>query len=223
MFPLGVLGRMVSSGYPLDPAKVKLLLHFDGNFYDSSNDNVPVTASGNVLIDSTIKKFGSGSLQYGKTPKNGFLKTSTFFDFGNKRPFTLCLNYNGTDTTNATGSLVGTRDSGTITQFEIGRGGNSLVGNDALNGWTFIPTALEEDANWKHFAMVADGTNIKFYKDGGMFGSVAHPNWVSMMSFLQFGKNGDGSFSDNRIDEVLLYDGVIWTDNFTPPNAPFTY
>ena len=31
------------------------------------------------------------------------------------------------------------------------------------------------------------------------------------------------SFSDNRIDEVLLYDGVIWTSNFIPPTAPFTY
>ena len=27
------------SGYPLDPAKVKLLLHFDGNYNDSSPNN----------------------------------------------------------------------------------------------------------------------------------------------------------------------------------------
>ena len=211
-----------SGGYALDPAKVKLLLHFDGNFNDSSNNNVPVTASGNVLIDSAIKKFGSGSLQYGQTPKDGFLKTSAFFDFGNKRPFTLCLNYNGTRIASVTGSLVGTRDSAIYSPFEIRRGASSLIGNDALNAWNFYGY-ISENANWKHFAMVADGTNIKFYIDGVFVGLVDHPNWPSMMSFLQFGKDGDGNFSDNRIDEVLLYDGVIWTSNFTPPTAPFTY
>ena len=210
------------SVFALDPAKVKLLLHFDGNFNDSSNDNVPVTASGNVLIDSTIKKFGSGSLQYGQTPKDGFLKTSAFFDFGNKRPFTLCLNHNGTRVTSLTGSLVGTRDSAIYSQFEIRRGASSLIGNDALNAWNFVSGIISENANWNHFAMVADGTNIKFYRDGVIVGSVAHPNWPSMMSFLQFGKDGDGNFSDNIIDEVLLYDGVIWTSNFTPPTTPFS-
>ena len=211
------------SGFALDPAKVKLLLHFDGNFNDSSNNNVPVTASGNVLIDSAIKKFGSGSLQYGQMPRDGFLRTSPFFDFGNKRPFTLCLNYNSTGSTGATGSLVGTRSSAIYSQFEIRRGASSLIGNDALNAWNFVSGIISENANWNHFAMVADGTNIKFYRDGVIVGSVAHPNWPSMMSFLQFGKDGDGNFSDNRIDEVLLYDGVLWTADFTPPTGPFTY
>ena len=221
MFPLGVLKKKPVNGL-LDPAKVKLLLHFDGNFNDSSNNNVPVTASGNVLIDSTIKKFGSGSLQYGQTPKDGFLKTSAFFDFGNKRPFTLCLNYNSTGSGSATGSLVGTRGSAIYTQFEIRRGANSLIGNAALSSWTVVPNFILEDANWRHFAMVADGTNIKFYIDGVIARSVAHPNWPSMMSFLQFGKDGDGHFSDNSIGEVLLYDGVLWTADFTPPTTPFS-
>ena len=156
-------------------------------------------------------------------PRDGFLRTSPFFDFGNKRPFTLCLNYNDTHTANVTGSLVGTRGSAIYSQFEIRRGANSLIGNDALNAWNFVSGIIPENANWNHFAMVADGTNIKFYRDGVIVGSVAHPNWPSMMSFLQFGKDGDGNFSDNRIDEVLLYDGVLWTADFTPPTAPFTY
>ena len=223
MFPLGVLKKKPVNGFVLDPAKVKLLLHFDGNFNDSSNNNVPVTASGNVLIDSTIKKFGSGSLQYGQTPKDGFLKTSAFFDFGNKRPFTLCLNYNGTRIASVTGSLVGTRDSAIYSQFEIRRGTTSLIGNNTLNNWDFVPDILFEDENWKHFAMVADGTNIKFYRDGVIVGSVAHPNWPSMMSFLQFGKNGDGQYSNGTLDEVLLYSEALWTSNFTPPTTPFSY
>ena len=53
---------------------------------------------------------------------------------------------------------------------------------------------------------------------------IAHPNWPSMMSFLQFGKNGDGQYNGNgTLDEVLLYSEALWTADFTPPDAPFTY
>jgi len=32
-----------------------------------------------------------------------------------------------------------------------------------------------------------------------------------------------GSYSDGGMDEFLLYDGVLWTSDFTPPDAPFSY
>ena len=78
------------SGYPLDPAKVKLLLHFDGNYNDSSPNNHTMTSGGNVSISTSEPKFGSGKLQFGDTPtRDGFVKSPNIFDFGNKRPFTI--------------------------------------------------------------------------------------------------------------------------------------
>lgn len=211
----------VNEIYGLDPAKVKLLLHFDSNFNDSSQNNVMITTSGSVSIDNSIEKFGGGALLYGQSPRNGYLKTAPFFNFGNKRPFTLRLNYNGTGITSSTGAIVTTRDSGVITQFEIGRGGTLLFGDDSLSSWSFVGFNLLEDENWKDLAIVGDGTNIKIYRDGNIAATTTHPNWPSENSFLQFGKNGDGAFSDNRIDEVLLYDGVLWTGNFTPPTQAY--
>ena len=45
----------------------------------------------------------------------------------------------------------------------------------------------------------------------------------SKNSFLQFGENGDWQYSNGTLDEVLLYSDALWTADFTPPTAPFTY
>ena len=80
MFPLALLNASSPpvNGYVLDPAKVKLLLHFDTDFADSSQNNVAVTATGNVAISATDTKFGVGKVQYGASPRDGKLKTHHF-------------------------------------------------------------------------------------------------------------------------------------------------
>ena len=55
----GVLVEGYSLGYAKDPAKVKLLLHFDGNYNDSSPNNHTMTSGGNVSISTSEPKFGS--------------------------------------------------------------------------------------------------------------------------------------------------------------------
>ena len=221
MFPLGVLKKKPVNGFVLDPAKVKLLLHFDGNYNDSSNDNVAMTSGGNISIDATDTKFGSGKLRFGDSPRDSYLKTTNaFFNFGNNQPFTICFWTKGGD---GTGCYATTRDTGTVTQFELNRSGIFAFGNGSLNNWTFA-TFLEDKSNWGHIAVVADGNRIKGYLNGVQQFDIAHPNWPSMMSFLQFGKNGDGQYNGNgTLDEVLLYSEALWTADFTPPTAPFTY
>ena len=85
------------SGYALDPAKVKLLLHFDGNFNDSSPNNHAMTSGGNVSISTSEPKFGTGKLQFGITPRNGYVVSPNIFDFGDNRPFTISFFYRDGD------------------------------------------------------------------------------------------------------------------------------
>jgi len=66
-------------------ADVSLLLHGDGTsgsttFTDSSSNAVVVTANGNAQIDTAIKKFGTGSIQFDGT--GDYLTTSTNSAFG---------------------------------------------------------------------------------------------------------------------------------------------
>lgn len=218
---LGVLGRRGSSGYALDPAKVKLLLHFDGNYNDSSQNNHTMTSGGNVSISTSVPKFGSGKLQFGDTPtRDGFVKSPNIFDFGNKRPFTISFFYRDGD---INGCFFTTRDSPIYTPMEFVRGGNLRFGNAALSGWTFVPAIMPVSSTaYQHCAVVGDGTNIKVYRDGSLIATTPHPNWASASWFIQLGKNGDSQYSYGGMDEFLLYDGVLWTADFTPPTAPFS-
>jgi len=220
MFPLALLNKSEQGlGLYLDPAKVKLLLHFDADFADSSPNNVAVTVTGNVSISATDTKFGVGKVQYGESPRDGKLKTTSFFNFGNQRPFTICVWAKGGD---GNGAFAATRDTSVFTPFDLARGGSFLFGNGALTAWAFM-SVNTSSSDWTHFAVVADGTNIKAYKNGVLQGSgIAHPNWPSVDSFLVIGKTGDGGYTNGALDEFLLYDGVLWESNFTPPTAPFT-
>ena len=96
MFPLGVLRKKPVNGFVLDPAKVKLLLHFDGNFNDSSPNNHTIEG-GNVSISTSEPKFGTGKLQFGITPRNGYVVSPNIFDFGDNRPFTISFFYRDGD------------------------------------------------------------------------------------------------------------------------------
>ena len=213
---------LAASSYPLDPAKVKLLLHFDGSLVDSSQNNHTMTSGGNVSISTSVPKFGTGKLQFGDTPsRDGFVKSPSLFDFGDKRPFTITFFYRGGD---SNGCFFTTRDSPTYTPIELSRGGNLLVGNAALSGWTIVAAnMIISSIAYKHCAVVGDGTNIKVYRDGSLIATTPHPNWASASRFIQLGKDGDSNYSDGGMDEFLLYDDVLWTSDFTPPDVQFTY
>ena len=204
------------SGYALDPAKVKLLLHFDGNYNDSSPNNHAMTSGGNISIDTTDTKFGSGKLQFGIEPRDGYLRTTNnVFNFGENQPFTLCFWAKGGD---------GNGSYATATPFILSKGAIFLFRNEPplYDNWIIVPFSTSM-SNWVHIAVVADGSWIKGYLNGVQQFNIPHPNWPSENSLLQFGKNGSGYYSDGTLDEVLLYSEALWTSNFTPPTAPFTY
>ena len=204
------------SGFVLDPAKVKLLLHFDGNFNDSSPNNHAMTSGGAVSISTSEPKFGTGKLQFGGIPaRDGFVKSPNIFDFGDTRPFTISFFYRDGD---------GNGWFFTTTPIIFGRAGYIAVANDDLSGWTYVAANMNISSTaYKHCAVVGDGTNIKVYRDGSLIASTPHPNWASASQFIQLGKGASVFSSDGGMDEFLLYDDVLWTSNFTPPTAPFTY
>lgn len=218
MFPLGVLQKRIF----IDYNKIQLLLHFDNGFNDSSLYNHTLTTSGNVTISTSVPKFGTGKLLFGSTPvRDGLVKAPNLFNFGGNRPFTISFYYRDGD---GNGCFFTTRDTAIYTPMELSRGAVFLVGNGTLSGWTIVAADMSiSSIAYKHCAVVGDGINIKLYIDGSLIAVTSHPNWPSTNYFLQFGKNGGGNFSNGGMDEFLLYDGVLWTSNFTPPTVAFPY
>ena len=221
MFLLNPFVFSQSGGYVLDPAKVKLLLHFDGNFNDSSPNNHAMSG-GNISIDTTDTKFGSGKLRFGDSPRNGYLMTTNnVFNFGENQPFTLCFwAKDGDGNGGYADAIPFILSKGAVFLF---RNEPPLYDKSGYENWIFVPFSVTDLNNWVHIAVVADGSRIKGYLNGVQQFNIAHPSWPSMMSFLQFGQNGDGQYSNGTLDEVLLYSDALWTADFTPPTAPFTY
>ena len=82
---------------------------------------------------------------------------------------------------------------------------------------------MEDTSNWVHIAVVADGNRIKGYLNGVQQFNIQHPNWPSENCLLEFGPDGGPYNNNGTLDEVLLYSEALWTADFTPPTAPFTY
>lgn len=213
--PLGV-GQALN-GF-LDPAKVKLLLHFDADFTDSSPDNVAVTATGNVSVSTNSPLLGAGSAFFGDSPRTGALGTPLFFDFGNQRPFTICFRSGAGNGISPSGAWVSTSDFSTISPIQLSTT-YLYLGNSTLSAYSGPYNPVP--ASSSHVAMIGDGTNIKLYENGVLKLTVAHPNWPSNLYKLQIGKSAGINNFQGFLDEFLLYDGVLWVGDFTPPSIPF--
>ena len=159
-----------------------------------------MTSGGNISIDTTDTKFGSGKLQFGIEPRNGYLRTTnTLFNFGENQPFTLCFWSKGGD---------GNGCYATATPFVLSKGANFLFRNEPPfdDNWIFVPFSADTP-NWVHIAVVADGSWIKGYLNGVQQFNIPHPNWLSENSLLEFG-SGFGQYNNGTLDEVLLYKGL---------------
>ena len=141
---------------------------------------------------------------------------STTFNFGDNQPFTLCFWSKGGD---------GNGGYADATPFVLAKGAYFLFRNEPpFDNWIYVPVTFSAYlSNWIHIAIVADGSRIKGYLNGVQQFDIQHLNWPSENSFLRFGPDGFGQYNNGTLDEVLLYSEALWTSDFTPPDAPFTY
>lgn len=216
---LGVLGRR----YALDRAKIVALYHFDTDYNDSSPNARHLTTAGQISIDSSVKKFGVGAmrldLRFGVAPNGASAQAANVFDFGNKRPFTISY-WTSQTTIEANTPIFKTAVTGN-TAIEL-RGGNTVFRNNDFSAVAGSPQLTDQLLSQNNIVIVGDGTNIKVYVNGAVKGNLAHPNWPSQLYPIFFGSQFDSNVSNCTVDEFLLYDGVLWTANFTPPTLPFS-
>ena len=200
-----------------------LLMHFDTDFSDSSVLSNTITVTGVPTINTTTKKFGAGSASFiaagSISDPRVLIPATANLKVGNLQPFTLEFWFYDNPSEPYGSGMVGMRDASVYCPFVI-RPQSVYIGNSTLNAWTFSPAFNGTVAAWNHFALVADGTNIKLYLNGTSFFTTTHPNWADDNRKLSIGADLHGF--TGLIDELRFKKEVVYTANFTPPTAPFT-
>ena len=215
-------------------ANVTLLLHMDGadestSFPDNSNDARTVTAAGNAQVDTTIKKFGTGSCLLDGT--GDWLSTpngSDLIDF--TQPLTVeCWIY-PTLISGATQAVFGTRtDSGTNNGISLRLQGTNQIrafgfasGGGVVFDFTSANNAITLD-EWQHVALTRDSDGLwTIWVGGASVGGDTESGTASQgEASFTIGESSSNPFSGN-IDEFRLTNTVDrYAEAFTPPSGPF--
>lgn len=218
----------------------KLLLHFDGSDgatttadTDVANPHA-VTFVGSAQLDTSIKKFGTASLQIGAAGNYIQLADSDDWFLGTG-PFT--IKFHSYYATVPSGAPNGTFDNvlvwqevdgnnrlmiwidGTIIQFFVSSGGVGVAQYHATHGMS--------NATQHHWEFVRSGTSFFIFRDGvslsltvtTAIGSSSIPNFAAPLRI--------GAYSvlagPDRIDEFCWRKGIAdHVAGFTPPAAPYT-
>lgn len=219
-------------------AQVELLMHFDGvnggtSFVDSSQRARLISSGGSVTTSAAQYKFGgasgwfigsdSASLYVGYAA--GFdLSVADFTIEGWFRPEVMSGSSNY-------GHILSKRYSPTDFDYALYTEGPDrrlafaygVTGSGRIN--LLSPANTLTVGLWFHFAVVRSGANLSMYVNGVgvatqmITGSIRNRNLT-----LRIG--GSNSFGDDFLngflDDFRLTKGAArYTDNFTPPSAPF--
>jgi len=220
-----------------DPSfvNVSLLLHGDGtqgstSFIDSSTNNLTVNGNDNAQIDTTIKKFGTGSIKFDGSSDYLTVAPTSLLDFGTGQ-FTIefwtyitsnadqtILLVNGDSSNPGLGGLSISLDSS-----------RRMYVHSKINGsssWDFDSGAVNAGLSlntWHFIALNRDNTgNIKLFRDGMLIYS---NTWAG--SILSNGQTYIGALNNNTsgfhgyLEDLRITKGIArYSLNFTPPSTP---
>lgn len=220
---------------PAEPApQASLLLHFDGNFNDSSSNALTVTAYGDATVSPTQKRFGGSSLYVPETGGGALIPFHEDFNFGSGDFTVECWYYplsitqnaqlvQGLPTCSSTNEWfmqLNAENSSPSVRFGIGRHCVGLVASAEVS------VSLNE---WHHFAVSRKAGVVRAFKDGMMIASVndAAPFNVGGSDLL-IGEYlpTTNTYSDTPhgyIDDVRITKGfAAYTGNFIPSEEPLS-
>lgn len=208
-------------------ANVELLLHGDGTsgsttITDSSPDNKTVTVVGNAQIDTAVKKFGTGSIQFDgdgdeltyTAPALSGDFTFEAFVYPESQVDSFPQVFAPVSDATVGNRVILSYDTSTyVDKFSCRVGSNHIVASSTSSTGQFY-----------HIAVVRSGSTIKMYIDGVSQGSQTFSTSVSSRTSYIGGNSGIGSdtYFKGYIDDFRFTNGVArYTSNFTAPIAPF--
>jgi hypothetical protein len=202
-----------------------LLLNFtNAGIFDTAGDNVIETV-GNAQIDTAVKKYGSGSLEFDGTGDYLFIPndvnktlgtgdyTIEFWVYANNWTSTPVLLEYGRATT---GNTPGLEFYISNTSGKLDIYGGSATGTLLVSAGTNISTG-----SWTHIALTRASGSTKLFLNGTQTGSTATDTTNYTQATAHIGSHFAGALCLNGyIDDLRVTKGVArYTANFTPPTA----
>ncbi len=209
---------------PTAVTNTELLLNFtNASAFDNSGKTLAETTGADVDLSTSIKKFGTASLDLsgGTTNRLGFPPSPLFrlLDVGN---FTVEF-FLYVEAYHASYSdIVGVFNGSTAGWLLYQSGANLDV---YTNGSQKISGSRPSTDAWHHIALTRDGTSLKLFVDGTQLGSTSTASLGADQTAygLVFGGDATGRNGiEGHIDEFRLTLGKArYTSNFTAPTEAF--
>jgi len=202
-----------------------LLCNFtNASIVDETGRNVIETV-GNAQIDTGVKKYGTGSMQFDGTGDYLTIQTSPQLDFGTG-DFTIefWLYLNSIDSTSSVLS------KGSYGPYLVYTTGSELTFYSSSNGssWTVsdlrITSGNLTTSNWHHVAVTRSGNTFRTFFNGSLANSTTSSHsLVVNTTNLDIGRDrSSGNEINGYIDDFRITKGVArYTAGFTPPTQTF--
>jgi hypothetical protein len=215
-----------TAGTPFDVNRVDTSLLLRGNgtngstsFTDESPNNLTITNNGSVTVNTSVKKYGTGSMYFDGT---NYLSSAS----------NAALNLSGVSWTvelwcyPTTASLANrilftkrVPNSGTCSYQGYLNVSNS--GISFFNGTEYQSSTTLDLNAWNHIAYVCDRTNVKVYKNGVLILTASATEAANNTETLLIGNGLYTGYSlqfPGYIDDFRITKGYArYTANFTPP------
>ena len=204
-----------------------LLTNFtNAGIIDNTGKNVLETVS-NAQIDTAVKKYGTGSIEFNSAPDFCFAPSSVNFGFGDGN-FTVEMWVYFRNTGNGQlifGDYANTTNYG-IAFFTAANGTLNYYLSSTGSSWNIASGVLIGNistSTWYHVALVRNGSTFTPYFNG-VAGTTTTNSSALINAAPPFcvGGNLGGNSMDGFIDDLRITKGVArYTSNFTPPTQAF--
>jgi hypothetical protein len=225
--PTYALATTTGTPFDVNRSSTSLLLRGNGtngstSFTDESPNNLTVTNTGSVTVNTTTKKYGTGSMAFSGSGQ--YLTIPAALSLSGD--FTIEFWVNPSSLSGANPMIVGSgatswgsgacgicveSSSSTIKLFTYASTGNAIVATPALS-----------TGNWYHVALARSGSTVKMYLNGVSSSSATNTETLFSPTNLYIGFNGWDSPTGNQfngyLDDLRITKGYArYTANFTPP------
>ena len=206
----------------------QLLCNFtNAGILDNAMMAVPETV-GNAQIDTTTKKYGTGSIKFDGTGDYLTLPARENFAFGTG-DFTVEMWLNFSNGVADNFYLIDARNASQTTNWAIFRGSNAGSPQNALNWYTGATvysnsSAFTTTATWTHIAYARQGTSLRLFVNGTLTDTFTDStNYSTVATISYIGSRYSATEQLNGyIDDLRITKGVArYTANFTAPTAAF--